>query len=339
MASAKMTLIGMYNYDNTLFANLTMPEGIEKDNVINCLLLQGGEFEVLYARPEFMKYAIGVWSMKWERTFSEWLKGTSAEFNPIFNYDRFEEYEDVHKGTHSQTTEADYKDVRTADLEDKRLADLTDTRSEEYEDERTPDIQEKRIADLTDTRAVDMQDKKETDLKDKTLFNNSDTTSQLEQSSTEHKVAAYDSNTYQPSSQDVIDNGSSRLDHGGSVEVGHSGSETELKTGPETTSHTGSDTTKTSGTESIRHSASDTVNTTGTDTTKHTGTDETRHSGRLADVTGADDSVDKHKAHLYGNIGVTTSAAMLKEFYEISKWNLYEHICDVFISELLIPVY
>ena len=50
-------------------------------------------------------------------------------------------------------------------------------------------------------------------------------------------------------------------------------------------------------------------------------------------------SQDVHKAHMYGNIGVTTSASMLSEFYNISKWSLLEHICDVFISELLIPVY
>ena len=46
-----------------------------------------------------------------------------------------------------------------------------------------------------------------------------------------------------------------------------------------------------------------------------------------------------HEAHIHGNIGVTTSAAMLKEFYGISEWNIYDHMADLFKTELLIPIY
>ena len=113
--------------------------------------------------------------------------------------------------------------------------------------------------------------------------------------------------------------------------IDHYGSETNTTTGTDTTTETGTDT--------MTHTGTDTTNTTGTDTMTHTGTDNTRHAGTLSDVSGTDNYTDIHTAHMYGNIGVTTSAAMLKEFYDISKWNLYEHICDVFISELLIPVY
>ena len=63
------------------------------------------------------------------------------------------------------------------------------------------------------------------------------------------------------------------------------------------------------------------------------------HSGTLSDIEGKDNNTNVRKAHMYGNIGVTTSAAMLKEFYDIAHWNLYEHMSDVFTSELLIPVY
>ena len=36
---ANMTLIGLYNYDNTLFDNLTLPEGINKDIAVNEILM------------------------------------------------------------------------------------------------------------------------------------------------------------------------------------------------------------------------------------------------------------------------------------------------------------
>ena len=323
MSTAKMTLIGMYNYDNTLFANLTMPDGINKNDVINSLLLQGGEFEVLYPRPDFMKYAIGAWSVKWERTFAEWLRGTQASFNPIHNYDRIEDIRDEHRGTHAHTETADYTDARTANLTDKRTADLQEQRTADLTDERTADLTHERTPDLTDTKTPT--------LTDKTSFNNTDTTTQLTVSETEHTVAAYDSASYQPSSKDTINNGSSQQSHAGDVTIDHYGNETNTTTGTDTTTETGTDT--------MTHTGTDTTNTTGTDTMTHTGTDNTRHAGTLSDVSGTDNYTDIHTAHMYGNIGVTTSAAMLKEFYDISKWNLYEHICDVFISELLIPVY
>ena len=323
MSTAKMTLIGMYNYDNTLFANLTMPAGINTSDVINALLLQGGEFEVLYPRPDFMKYAIGAWSVKWERTFAEWLRGTQASFNPIHNYDRIEDIRDEHRGTHAQKETADYTDARTADLTDQRTADLQEQRTADLTDERTADLTHERTPDLTETKTPT--------LTDKTSFNNTDTTTQLTVSETEHTVAAYDSASYQPSSKDTINNGSSQQSHAGDVTIDHYGSETNTTTGTDTTTETGTDT--------MTHTGTDTTNTTGTDTITHTGTDNTRHAGTLSDVSGTDNYTDIHTAHMYGNIGVTTSAAMLKEFYDISKWNLYEHICDVFISELLIPVY
>ena len=67
MASAKLTLIGMYQWDNTLFSEMVMPEGIDKDLLVQSLLMRGGEFEVLYPEPEFMKTSIKIWSTKWLR--------------------------------------------------------------------------------------------------------------------------------------------------------------------------------------------------------------------------------------------------------------------------------
>ena len=47
MSSATLTMIGLYNYDNTLFDNLTFPAGIDKDLAINQILMSCGEFEAL----------------------------------------------------------------------------------------------------------------------------------------------------------------------------------------------------------------------------------------------------------------------------------------------------
>ena len=50
MATAKLTLIGMYQYMNLieddLFLNLTVPSGIDKSKLVNTILMNGAEFEV-----------------------------------------------------------------------------------------------------------------------------------------------------------------------------------------------------------------------------------------------------------------------------------------------------
>ena len=307
MATAKWTLMGMYNYDNTIFNEMILPTGIDADLFKSSLLIEKGEFEVLFPNPDFMKNAIKVWSAKWYRTFSEWLRGTQAQFNPIYNYDRYEEGWDDNKKKYSSINSADYSDKRTADLQDKHVLNT--------KDERTADSEENRILNTKDARTAD--------LKDESTFNNADTTSQTKESTTEHKVAAYDSSSYVPSSQDIVNNGDSKVQHTGTV--------TNETTGTDTTAHSGTDATTTKGTDTTAHTGSDTINT--------TGTDETIHKGKLSDITGDEQNTNQHTAHLYGNIGVSTSASILAEFYQVAKWNLYEHMADVFGSELLIQVY
>jgi len=103
MSSAKITLIGFYNYmeasERDLFLNLTLPAGIDKETLVNNILLRGGEFEVLYSNPEFMQFAIGNWAKKWERTIEKWVKALNIDYNPLENYDRIEEWTDTHTGS------------------------------------------------------------------------------------------------------------------------------------------------------------------------------------------------------------------------------------------------
>ena len=62
MATSKITLIGMYNFlqesGEDLFLHLDLPTGIDKDVVKDNILMRGGEFEVLYSDPYFLKNSI-----------------------------------------------------------------------------------------------------------------------------------------------------------------------------------------------------------------------------------------------------------------------------------------
>ena len=95
----KLTLIGydtfFKNENDDLFKNLDLPEGLDKDTLTQNILLEGGEFEVLYADPIFMQSAIGVWSKREYDTFLRWVKALEIEYNPLENYDRHEDWTDT----------------------------------------------------------------------------------------------------------------------------------------------------------------------------------------------------------------------------------------------------
>ena len=99
MSSAKITTVGFYQYmnayNNDLFGLLNLPPGIDKDTLVNNIMLRGGEFEVVYSNPDFYKSAIGLWSNKHYRTFEKWINALNIDYNPLENYDRMEEWSDT----------------------------------------------------------------------------------------------------------------------------------------------------------------------------------------------------------------------------------------------------
>lgn len=99
MATAKLTLIGMYNYDSTLFDGITLPEYFDKPTLVNTILLAGGEFGTLYPNNTFMKQAIALWSAKNQRYFEKMAELMQAEYAPLENYNRQERWIDNGSGS------------------------------------------------------------------------------------------------------------------------------------------------------------------------------------------------------------------------------------------------
>ena len=123
----RLTLIGMYNFDNTLFDSLTLPDGYDKPTFIDSLLLEHGEKCVLYTDVDFMKYSIGAVSRKWANELTRIYDALTAEYDPLSNYDRTEEIKDSRGKKFNEKTEGDYTDARTDNLQSKRTAGLTNT--------------------------------------------------------------------------------------------------------------------------------------------------------------------------------------------------------------------
>ena len=80
--------------DGGLFKDAVFPDGIDKDLVIDTIILNAGEFEPLYKDAEFMQKATEIWAKKWYHAFSRWYLALSEEYNPLHNYDRHEDWTD-----------------------------------------------------------------------------------------------------------------------------------------------------------------------------------------------------------------------------------------------------
>lgn len=118
---ATISILGLYNFDNTLFDNMVLPSGIDRDTVINNMLLELAELEVIYSNFDVLKMSIGMWSKKelpvWEKLYAT----TQFEYDPISNYDRTEEWTEKEtrdlKNSNNQTRDLKNSNNQTRDLQ------------------------------------------------------------------------------------------------------------------------------------------------------------------------------------------------------------------------------
>ena len=318
----RITLIGLYSHEPTLFDNMILPTGYNKDTLIETLMLEHGEKCVMYPEPEFMKYSIGIVSRKWQLELERIYEALTAEYNPIWNYDRHEEIDDKRDKNWGEKTEADYDstlargttDTRIPGLTEKTQYGKTDTNEQikaGHQEQKTDGYTEQKTNGYTEQTTAG--------------YNETDTGHKAE---TEELVSAFNSSTYEPSKKVITDNGKTMVSSG---KVETSGGKVANSIGKIET-----DIGKTQSTLG----GSDTVTTTGTDKTEHTGKDTTTTKGTLSDRDGAEDETNEHRAHIWGNIGVTTSASMVSEVVrQRLELNLYETAAGIFAKELLLQIY
>lgn len=223
MPQSKITLIGMeqfLNPEHSIFEELTLPDGIDKDTLIGAIFLRCQEFEVLYSNPEFMIQAVKVWGMKNYWTFDRWVKLINKDYDPLYNKDYHEEITIEHEGEGENSGN------------NKEESDYTRT--------------------------------------DNLANGNTDT----------HSEKAYNS---------------------------------------------GSDFVETAK-----------------DVSSGTNTGTQRNAGETKNLFGnksKDKYKDKHTSHGYGNIGVTAVQSLFMREVDVAKFNMYEHMADLFASEFCLMIY
>lgn len=335
MASATMNVLTLYNWTNDhdepdLFRDFVVPEEVDKDVVVDAILLKAAPFEILYPDPDVLRQNIGVWSHSriaiWNRWADSWTK--AAEFNQLENFDRTEEETITNSGTDEnenlQTRNLSGSDNRTLNLQDQRTANLQDQRTLNLQDKRTADLETEETRDLTDKRTDNLQDQRTANLTESETRNLQD----------EHKVSAFDVSTYSPKDLDThtgtdtkTTTGTDTMVHSGTSETKGTGTDTVTQTGTDTTDHTGTDTSKTTGT--------DTMAKTGTDNLARTDTGTVRDAGS---VTYGKETTRNWRGH--GNIGVTSLAQLLESYNAAAEeWDVIDRIVKEFVGEFCLMVY
>ena len=92
----KMTLNGLYDYgqlrNDDLFEDMILPDHLDKEVVLNSILIECGELPIMWADYPFLKNRSRVWFKRKKPIFDKMVELLEMEFNPLYNYDRFEEY-------------------------------------------------------------------------------------------------------------------------------------------------------------------------------------------------------------------------------------------------------
>lgn len=91
---ACLSIRGLWNWDRRILDGLQVPEGINREDVINTILSEAAELEVIYPDWEVMYHEIETWSRTMQYTWTRWLMSVEAEYNPIHNYDRTEHHKE-----------------------------------------------------------------------------------------------------------------------------------------------------------------------------------------------------------------------------------------------------
>lgn len=207
----RLTLIGLYNYEQTfdrdLFSGLELPEHYDKPTFINALLLEHGEKCVMYSDPNFFKSAINIWSKKWALELSRIYDALIAEYNPIYNYDRYEDW--------TETDKPDVTTTRTHNNTDTQTLGNTITRTHNDTDTRTNNNTD------TQTNRYDI------------------VTEQNVNGFNEHTVSADNSSGYQPESKDTSNSGKATQSNDGTITDAHTGTITDAHTGTITDANSG----------------------------------------------------------------------------------------------------
>lgn len=187
MATTKITLFGIEDYLNyfnqSVFDNISLPTQIDKETLINTIMLRCGEFDLLYPDSVFMSSAVQSWFKRYNRTFTKWVNAANSNYDIFENVDYHEAIHEVKNNTHGGTRTTDGTITHTGTVE----TDNTTTNTGTVDTDNT----------TKNTGTVST---------DGTVADDRDTT-------TTTSTSAFNSSTWQNKDKEVVDDGNTRTTH------------------------------------------------------------------------------------------------------------------------------
>ena len=95
-----LSILSLYAYDNTIFDDLELPEDVDRQTIIDKICYDNAELSLIYTDPAAVKLLIKNWSTTQVENWARIAEALAAEYSPIENYDRYEDFTD----TSSQST-------------------------------------------------------------------------------------------------------------------------------------------------------------------------------------------------------------------------------------------
>lgn len=301
----KYTLWGLYQYDPTLFQNCIVPDGMSKDILIDVIMEKSGMLYPAHQQPDYFKRNITNWFSRRLEPFTKMWSALTAEYSPIENYDRYEEWEDSPNITKTLSGGNDVTTTRTGGMTN------TDTKGGGYT----------RTKVMTGGHIDEMQ--KTGTMHENTLLSGGHIVDT--EGTNTNTVSAYNSNAYEPNTQDT-----GKTKETVTYNDQNEDKLTEFNSFKESHSINYEDETET---ETLKYNGDTATSKTTYDNDKSVASTQYKNQAETEEGT------TTHTGHLHGNIGVTTNQQMINEELKLRQYDLYNHIAQWFETEFLIQVY
>ena len=361
-----ITPLTLYNIDNTIFDDIPIPtynfpRSIEYDDLflrvgwelnkqvlIDNILLETAELDTIYTNPNFFKFAIKQWAAKEFPVWQALYETIFYKYNPIWNKDGTvkeseRQIRDMLVGSERTKSNSNV----TAGQENENITDNDDT-------ERTNNTTNNKVNIKTATGSEDTTE----DGSKTTNIENSKTNNTVENEQTmlsvegeddedttiTNSVSAFDQmSTWSNHDKTVTDTdkSNSRTEEGSNSKTAIS-NENDTGLNEETTDNTINKTINNSENEVNNEAGSDEENINRDYTRERTNNNNIVNNGTENEIINNTDSgsIDKdYERKEFGNIGVTTTQAMIEAERNLVKFNIYDFIIDSFKARFCILIY
>ena len=94
MRRATLTILGLYQWDPTIFDGMQLPAAIDRNTLIGNIVLECAGLEITLPNAEIFKSMLTTWSNSRIDAWSKMVTALQSQYNALHNYDRTETHTD-----------------------------------------------------------------------------------------------------------------------------------------------------------------------------------------------------------------------------------------------------